>query len=143
MDKAFRNPIVRFHTRLLVVLGILIVTTGGAMALLNKPLRAWAYSVTGEEDLLPQIKGLGQVASNLVRPQPRIKDDVPVDLAGAAVDLTAVNPFGINTFLEQEVEPAKREKSMQMIRDAGFHWIRQEFPWEDIEIHGKGDFEDR
>src|SRR5690606_6946581 len=22
-------------------------------------------------------------------------------------------------------------------------WIRQQFPWEDIEIHGKGDFEDR
>jgi hypothetical protein len=30
-----------------------------------------------------------------------------------------------------------------MIADAGFHWIRQEFPWEDIEIHGKGDFVDR
>jgi hypothetical protein len=30
-----------------------------------------------------------------------------------------------------------------MIADAGFHWVRQEFPWEDIEIHGKGDFEDR
>ena len=27
-----------------------------------------------------------------------------------------------------------------MIRDAGFHWIRQEFPWEDIEIHGKGEY---
>jgi hypothetical protein len=32
---------------------------------------------------------------------------------------------------------------MQMIADAGFRWIRQEFTWEDIEIHGKGDFEDR
>jgi len=30
-----------------------------------------------------------------------------------------------------------------MIKDAGFHWIRQQFPWEDIEIHGKGDFQDR
>jgi hypothetical protein len=30
-----------------------------------------------------------------------------------------------------------------MVADAGFHWLRQEFPWEDIEIHGKGDFEDR
>ena len=30
-----------------------------------------------------------------------------------------------------------------MAADAGFHWLRQEFPWEDIEIHGKGDFEDR
>ncbi len=30
-----------------------------------------------------------------------------------------------------------------MATDAGFHWLRQEFPWEDIEIHGRGDFEDR
>ena len=30
-----------------------------------------------------------------------------------------------------------------MIADAGFVWLRQEFPWEDIEIHGRGDFEDR
>jgi hypothetical protein len=45
--------------------------------------------------------------------------------------------------LNQEVEPEKRERSVQMIADAGFHWLRQEFPWEDIEIHSKGDFEDR
>ena len=30
-----------------------------------------------------------------------------------------------------------------MAAAAGYHWLRQEFPWEDIEIHGKGDFEDR
>jgi hypothetical protein len=30
-----------------------------------------------------------------------------------------------------------------MAANAGYHWLRQEFPWEDIEIHGKGDFEDR
>jgi len=54
-----------------------------------------------------------------------------------------VSPFGINVFLEQEVEEWKRERSLQMIAEAGFHWIRQEFPWEDIEIHGKGDFGDR
>jgi hypothetical protein len=30
-----------------------------------------------------------------------------------------------------------------MAAEAGYQWLRQEFPWEDIEIHGKGDFEDR
>jgi hypothetical protein len=30
-----------------------------------------------------------------------------------------------------------------MAAEAGFHWLRQEFPWEDIEVHGKGDFQDR
>jgi hypothetical protein len=37
----------------------------------------------------------------------------------------------------------KRERLVRMAAEAGYHWLRQEFPWEDIEIHGKGDFEDR
>ena len=32
---------------------------------------------------------------------------------------------------------------MRLAKEAGYHWLRQEFPWQDIEIHGKGDFEDR
>ncbi|MEA3339047.1 MAG: hypothetical protein U9R15_03690, partial [Chloroflexota bacterium] len=94
------------------------------------------FAHTGEEDLLPQVRGMGQLAADRLRPQPRTAPDAPVAHAG-------VNPFGINIFLEQEVEPEKRERAMQMIADAGFHWLRQEFPWEDIEIHGQGDFEDR
>ena len=61
--------------------------------------------------------------------------------AYAAVAHTGMNPFGVNTFLQLEVEPTKRERQMLMIREAGFSWIRQEFTWEDIEVHGKGDFE--
>ncbi|HZY43846.1 MAG TPA: cellulase family glycosylhydrolase, partial [Anaerolineae bacterium] len=52
------------------------------------------------------------------------------------------SPFGVNTFLEQEVEPAKRDRQLQMIQDAGFKWIRQQFPWADIEISAKGNFDD-
>jgi len=94
------------------------------------------FDYTGEEDLLPQVRGMGQLVADRLRPQPRAAPDTPVAHAG-------LNPFGINVFLEQEVEPEKRERAMQMIAAAGFHWLRQEFPWEDIEIHGQGDFEDR
>ncbi len=94
------------------------------------------FDCTGEEKLPGQVRGIAQLATNVLRPQPRTAPDVPVAHAG-------VNPFGINVFLNQEVEPEKRERSVQMIADAGFHWLRQEFTWEDIEIHGKGDFEDR
>ncbi|GAI88379.1 unnamed protein product [marine sediment metagenome] len=73
-----------------------------------------------------------QLVSNLTRPQPKTKPYVPVSHTG-------VCPFGINVFLEQEVETEKRERTLQMISEAGFKWIRQEFPWEDIEIHGRGD----
>jgi hypothetical protein len=94
------------------------------------------FSYTGEDELLPQVRGMGQLATNVLHPQPNTAPDVPIAHAG-------VNPFGINVFLNQEVEPEKRERSVQMIADAGFHWLRQEFTWEDIEIHGKDDFEDR
>ena len=96
----------------------------------------WLFAHTGEEDILPQVRGLIQLAQGSLYPRPRTAPDTPMAHAG-------VNPFGINVFLEQEVDKWKREKSLQMIAEAGFHWIRQEFPWEDIEIHGKGDFEDR
>ena len=41
-------------------------------------------------------------------------------------------------FLEQEVEPAKRQRSLELLRDAGVGWIRQELPWEQIEPVAKG-----
>jgi hypothetical protein len=46
--------------------------------------------------------------------------------------------IGVNTFLEQEVEPAKRQRSLELLRAAGVAWIRQELPWEQIEPLSKG-----
>jgi hypothetical protein len=50
--------------------------------------------------------------------------------------------YGVNTFLEQEVDEAKLRRTLELARDAGFTWIRQEFPWRDIEQSAKGDFWD-
>jgi len=115
----------------------LLVTGGLALLLLTtSPARQWMAQETGEEAFAAQVKGLSDLAAGLLRPQ--------VKLAPAAVTVHAdVNPFGVNVFLEQEAEPAKRALAVEMAAQAGFHWLRQEFPWEDIEIHGKGDFEDR
>jgi hypothetical protein len=124
----------------LVVLVLLILpacSSSAPNALLSlEGGEGWMFDYTGEEDLLPQVRGMGQLIANPLHPQPRTAPDVPVAHAG-------VNPFGINVFLEQEAEEWKREQAMQMIADAGFHWLRQEFPWEDIEIGGKGNFIDR
>ncbi len=92
--------------------------------------------MTGETAPSQQILGFGQYLMRWTRVQPETQPY-------ARIDHTDVSPFGVNTFLEQEVEPEKRERQAQMIADAGFKWIRQQFPWEDIEIHGKGDFMDR
>ena len=119
-------------------LGLVLALAALATALvLTRP--AWTsflFNVTGEEALLAQLRGGVEWLGNLARRQPETDDFVAVAHAG-------MNPYGVNVFLEQEVEPAKRERAVQMIAGAGFHWIRQEFPWEDIEIHAKGDFADR
>lgn len=94
------------------------------------------WSLTGEETPLAQLRGFVEYLGNFTRPQPNTAPDVPIQHV-------EMSPYGVNTFLQTEVEPAKRERQVQMIADAGFKWIRQQFPWEDIEIHGRGDFDDR
>lgn len=127
------------RTRNWIIFAVLLLILFGALALdlANRGL-AWqtAFSLTGEESALGQVRGMIELGGNLFRPPLRLAADAPIQH-------TDISPYGINTFLEQEVELDKRERSMQMIADAGFDWIRQQFPWEDIEIHGRGDFEDR
>jgi hypothetical protein len=127
----------RFRTLALLVALALAGTVALGLDLMNKGLVYDAlWNVTGETAPSKQLLGFGQYLMRWTREQP---DTLPY----ARIDHTDVSPFGVNTFLEQEVEPDKRERQAQMIADAGFKWIRQQFPWEDIEIHGKGDFVDR
>ena len=56
----------------------------------------------------------------------------PSDSAAAAPRL------GMNVFLEQEVEPEKRQRSLDLLRAAGVSWIRQELPWEQIQPQARG-----
>jgi hypothetical protein len=120
----------------LLCIASLLVLGGLAIWLLRDSASDQLFRWTGEEAALAQVKGLSDLAAGLLRPQVRTAD-------ASGVTFSGINPFGINVFLEQEVDPDKREHQVQMIADAGFHWLRQEFPWEDIEIHGKGDFVDR
>ncbi len=46
---------------------------------------------------------------------------------------TDVNPYGANTFLSKEVEDWKREKTVQYMSEAGLGWMKQQFPWSEIE----------
>jgi hypothetical protein len=115
---------------------LIAVFIAAAVAFLARDaIRSTLFNVTGEENLLAQARGLVDYATNLIRPMPNTADNAVIAEAG-------VSPFGINTFLEQEVEPAKRDRQLLMIADAGYKWIRQQFPWYDIEIAGKGDFQD-
>lgn len=46
---------------------------------------------------------------------------------------TDVNPMGVNTFFNLEPDPEVVERSMDMIAEAGFGYIRQIFGWYEIE----------
>jgi polysaccharide biosynthesis protein PslG len=99
--------------------------------------RVWQflYYQTGEETPVAQIRGAIELLGNLIRPQP---DTAPLTPIQHKNDI----PFGINTFLQKEVEEPKIRAMLQMIRDGGFVWLRQEFPWEDLEVDGRGQFSD-
>ncbi|MBF6613665.1 MAG: cellulase family glycosylhydrolase [Chloroflexi bacterium] len=44
------------------------------------------------------------------------------------------NPYGVNLFLQKEVEPWKIEQTLRMTAEANIPWIKQEFPWQEIEF---------
>ncbi len=100
------------------------------------PNAASLYDLTGEEEWRGKLAGIVHWINTAVRPQPNLEPD-------ASLIIKNVNPYGVNTFLQQEVELEKRARSLEMAAAAGFKFIRQEFQWEDIEIHEKGDFVDR
>jgi len=119
---------------LLAMLVFVTVLLGGGLA--RDRWHPFLFNLTGEEKLLPQLKGLSDLAADALRPPLHLAPEVQVQPSG-------LSPFGVNVFLNEEVDPAKRELTVKLASEAGFHWLRQEFPWQDIEIHAKGDFEDR
>jgi hypothetical protein len=126
------------HLRAVLAAAVILTLILGILFVLAWPAITNTLSfLTGEEDVLHQIKGLGDLVG--IRLTER-----PLQLAPeSSMPYTGTNPFGVSTFLEQEADEANVRRSLEMIQAAGFGWIRQQFPWEDIEIDGKGDFEDR
>lgn len=63
-------------------------------------------------------------------------------LSARAVPNTDVNPYGANFFVAREVEPWKRERTVEMAQQAGLGWAKQQFSWAEIEPLRKGEFVD-
>lgn len=111
-----------------VLLGISLTVFPAYMS--RDQVSGWLEAATGEADTFEQLKGLVKA----FRQRPLRTEDM------AAVRFAGVNPFGANTFFEQEVEESKLRRSMELLRDAGITWVRQQFPWDRIEVNKKGDF---
>jgi polysaccharide biosynthesis protein PslG len=56
-----------------------------------------------------------------------------VPRAISPIPLAEVQPYGVNTFLHKEVESFKKEQTLQSAQDLGVGWIKQQFPWAEIE----------
>ncbi len=93
---------------------------------LNSPRRA-IHKVLGSVLLCLVLVSCGE------RPNPLPLRTVP---------FTDVNPYGVNVFLDREVEEWKMRRELQMIKDAGIGWVKQEVPWFEIEPERKGEYVD-
>lgn len=53
-------------------------------------------------------------------------------------------PLGVNAYnIQFEADPAKVTRTLELARGLGARYVRLQMPWDDVEIHAKGDFEDR
>ena len=119
-----------------IVISVALVASVGWFALPGTRQRL--EGLTGENAAGGQLRALYHLGLQQFRPALQLAPEAVIDYHGAVTGAP-----GVNTFLQQEVDPAKRDRQLQMIQAAGFKWIRQQFPWFDIEVHAKGDYEDR
>lgn len=70
--------------------------------------------------------------------QPAETPTVQVPINTAPVTMTSPD-YGAQVFLFWKAEVAERD--LQVVQDAGFRWVKQEFAWREIEGAGKGIFD--
>ena len=106
-----------------MIIWVSLLTLGGLtfLALSTPPARQWMAASTGEATFAAQVKGLSDLMSDWLRPRLHLDPDTPI----AHADLS---PFGINVFLEQEVDPAKRALAVEMAADGGLRVAASRVP---------------
>jgi len=91
----------------------------------------------------PRLIGVGLIAAVVVAVALSVAPEFPfsdpfaspsVPQPARAIPFTDVNPYGANFFLESEAEEWKVEKSLEMAQAAGIGFVKQQFPWEDLQL---------
>jgi hypothetical protein len=104
---------------------------------------SWRSSLLTVMRAVTIIAGLATLLSTM-RLQPWDSPRGAGARAGEEIPWTQVNPIGVNTFLGREVEAWKRERTLEMVAATGAGWIKEHFPWRDIEtaqdLYWDGDF---
>lgn len=91
----------------------------------------------------PRLVGVGVAVVVIVVAVIIVVVSFPFDQAFAAqptptpartIPFTDVNPYGADFLLDTEAEEWKVEKTLEMAHAAGIGWVKQEFPWEDLQL---------
>ena len=116
-DQSQRHPSrLVYASVLFVLLNALGAAAWLSRAALGHTLAHW----TGETELRCQLRGAASLLwQKATQRTPRTDPLVPIAHTG-------VSPYGVNTFLQLEVEPAKVERSLRLASEAGFRFIRHD-----------------
>ncbi len=88
------------------------------------------------------LAGLAGLLSDALVLGPLFPSSLPPERPAHAIPNTDLNPYGVNVFLDQEVDDWKKRTTMEMISDAGIGFVKQQFSWEEIEPDQPGRFWD-
>lgn len=117
--------------RWLSLVGAAVVFAVLAFAVVRGPLRHGVADALGVR-LKNQVLAEYTLA---IAPTPDTNDLVPIKYEN-------VPPYAVNTFLEQEVKTENVQRSLDLIKAAGFRYIKQELIWNDVERPFKGQYQD-
>lgn len=87
---------------------------------------------TSPEGQPPAPAGSGEAG------QPEVPPPADIPINTAPVTMTSPD-YGMQVFLFWKAEIADRD--LQLVQDAGFRWVKQEFAWREIEGAAKGAFD--
>lgn len=79
------------------------------------------------------LGGLALAVAGSIVAEPYFTRGVATGSAWRPIPWTGGNPMAVNTFLNDEPDPANVERTLDMVRDGGFGMIRQLVGWYEIE----------
>ncbi|MCL6429955.1 MAG: beta-galactosidase, partial [Anaerolineae bacterium] len=97
--------------------------------------RGWGYHVLAALTLLAYLIG----AAGLLRTLWVRRQEVRYQQRGVAFGVeglvpgTSLDPWGVNVALDQHEDGESLGASLDLLTAAGFRWVRQRFPWDEIE----------
>lgn len=90
----------------------------------------FAWANTGETEPVAQLRGLMELGGNLIRTPLEVRPLTPIQHVESY-------PYGVNTFLQKEVEEPKLQAMLAMIHDAGLRCCARNSPgriWRSMDV---------